>query len=284
MYKLVVENTKGERLDLTADKDLVLGEEDGFYGFTNNVSINQVANKDGGLYADSYTNVRNIQLPFYLQNEPELQRFKLYKYFPRKGQIKLWYTTKQRKVFINGYVEDVTINVHTNPVEALVIIVCPDPYFKTQDEELVYFNERIPLLTFPLSTNLDEPIKFSEVQNLTEQNLYNRGEVENGVTITFKATGGVVVNPKIENTSTNEFIGLNYEMQEGDTIIINTRFGNKTATLIRNGIEYNVLNYLMDDITWLVITLGDNIFYKSATSGDQNLTVQFTYNPQYNGV
>lgn len=284
MYQAIIENPKGERIDLTADNDLVLCEIVGIYGFTNSINKYQIAGKHGSLYASTYTEARNISLSFALQNEPELQRIKLYKYFQREGELKFWYRSKYRNVYINGHVQDVTINVHTNPVEAVVILECPEPFFNASEETIVVFNERIPLLTFPFDTDLDNPIEFSKIGLVDSKNLYNPGEVENGVIIKFIATGGIVNAPKLLNVNTNEYIGVDYELQPNDQIVIDTRYGEKTVKLIRSGAETDLLNYIMEDITWFNIKLGDNIFYKSATSGNEYLNVQFNYNPQYNGV
>ncbi len=281
MYQIIIENAKGEQLNLTKDEELMLCEVEGIYGFTNAINTHSLANADGAFYDSSYTNVRSIAMNFALYGKPEEQRIKLYRYFNRKGKIKFYYQSDMRKVYINGYVEDITINVHTNPVEAVVSILCPDPLFKKTESEVVYYNERIPLLTFPFSTNQTEPIEFSRLEILSEQNLYNEGSAPTGLLITFKANSGKVVNPILENVNTGEKLGLNYEMQAGETIVIDTRQHYKT---IMSNINGDLLAYIIDDFKWLSVNVGDNIFRKGATSGDSNLTVRFDFEEVYDGV
>lgn len=281
MYQIIIENAKGEQLNLTNDEELMLCEVEGIYGFTNAINTHSLANADGAFYDSSYTNVRNIVMNFAIYGKPEEQRIKLYRYFNRKGKIKFYYQSDMRKVYINGYVEDVTINVHTNPVEAVVSILCPDPLFKKTDGEVVYYNERIPLLTFPFSTNQTEPIEFSRLEILSEQNLYNEGSTPTGLLITFKANSGKVINPILENANTGEKLGLNYEMQAGETIVIDTRQHYKT---IMSNINGDLLAYIIDEFKWLTVNVGDNIFRKGATSGDSNLTVRFDFEEVYDGV
>lgn len=281
MYQVIIENAKGEQLDLTNDNELMLCEIFGIYGYTNTVN-RHTSNNDGSQYDSSYTNERQIIMNFAIYGVPEEQRIKLYRYFNRKGEIKFYYQSKLRKVYIKGHVEDITINVHTNPVEAVVTILCEDPLFKATDAEIVYYNERIPLLTFPFSTDQAEPVEFSRLELLSEQNLYNEGTATTGLIVTFKAMGGKVLNPLLENAMTAEKMGLTgYEMQPGEIITIDTRKGNKTIISNING---DLLDYIIEDFKWLNASVGDNIFRKTATSGDEYLTVRFNFEKCYDGV
>lgn len=282
MYQVIIENAKGEQLDLTNDEELMLCEIFGIYGYTNTINRHTSANHDGSQYDSSFTNERLITMNFALYGKPEEQRIKLYRYFNRKGDIKFYYQSNLRKVYIKGHVEDITINVHTNPVEAVVTILCEDPLFKASDAEIVYYNERIPLLTFPFSTDQTEPIEFSRLDITSEKNLYNDGTAQNGFIVTFKAMGGKVLNPVLENAMTAEKMGLiGYEMQPGEIITIDTRRREKTIISSVNG---DLLDYIIEDFKWLNASVGDNIFRKGATSGDEYLTVRFNFEKCYDGV
>lgn len=112
----------------------------------------------------------------------------------------------------------------------------------------------------------------------------NDGDVECGLIIELYARD-TISNPKIFDYDTGEFIGLNVTMQTADLITIDTRQGNKSVTLLRNGATSNIFNTLMKNITWLQLSANGNTFVYEVGSGTaSNLIVTFNHYNLFEGV
>lgn len=161
---------------------------------------------------------------------------------------------------------------------------------------VVYNGATVDNLTFyPMvrySTYIDDTyqpygygeIVFGEIDNTTHAIVVNNGTVEAGLTFELYATA-TVVNPKIFNYITQEYIGVNFTLQAGDLITITTQEGQKSVTLLRNGTETNIFNYLMKDITWLQLPLGGAVFVYTVDSGlIANLNVTIKHFDLFEGV
>ena len=70
----------------------------------------------------------------------------------------------------------------------------------------------------------------------------------------------------------------------GDKIIIDTRRGHKSVTLISNGVTSNILNYMAQNSKWLNLIVGDNIFSYEAAGGSEYLTINIALQPIYEGM
>ena len=70
----------------------------------------------------------------------------------------------------------------------------------------------------------------------------------------------------------------------GDDIIINTLKGEKSITLVRSGVSYNILNCLDKNTDWFTLVKGDNIFAFTADSGVTNLQFRIENKVIYEGV
>ena len=95
---------------------------------------------------------------------------------------------------------------------------------------------------------------------------------------------GEVVNPKLYDVTNNKQMVINVTMQPHDKIVIDTTYGNKSITLIRNGEKSNILGYIRPDSKWFVLSAGDNVFTYDCDEGNMNLKVLFTVPVLYSGV
>ena len=75
-------------------------------------------------------------------------------------------------------------------------------------------------------------------------------------------------------------------IMQGDDIVISTSRGNKYAVLIRNGVEYNILNALAVNrtIQWFSIKRGDNIMAYSADTGEYDMLITIKHRIAYKGI
>jgi hypothetical protein len=111
----------------------------------------------------------------------------------------------------------------------------------------------------------------------------NNGDVSTGMEIIFRAVTPVL-NPSLMNTRTLEYIKINATLEAGDTVKINTRYGNKRVSLERDGVESNLFSGLDPASSYMQLETGDNIMRYDADNNKDGLEVVILHTNQYLGV
>lgn len=170
-----------------------------------------------------------------------------------------------------------------NPLKFLVLLYCPNPFFR----ELVETREDVSTETGNFSFPLHIPIEGLELSIRTINfitNIYNSGSVPTPIRVHLRAIG-TVTNPIVENLDTGEFIRVNRTLSKGDTLEINTEFGNKRVEIIKqDGSRENVFHYIDYKSKFFSIDSGDTTIKYDAEVGNNNLDVYIYYTPKYLGV
>ena len=293
IYSIVVTNYLGDRIKLELGKPEVSGflikSITGLGPAKANVNTTEVSTNDGSLFNSARLSQRNIVLDMVFINTVygesiEDLRQKSYKYFPLKKSVELTIETDNRYVKTTGYVESNEPNIFSSQEGTQISIICPDPYFYSAGEDgnnVTNFYTIDPMFEFPFSNeSLDEPLLvFGEIQIKTEGVITYYGDSEIGVMIYIHAIGPAT-NINIYNTETREVMRINTDkissltgkgIVASDDIVINTAKGEKSITLIREGVSYNILNCLDKNTDWFTLAKGDNIFAFTADSGVTNL-------------
>lgn len=306
IYSIVVTNYLGDRVKLELGKPDVSGflikSITGLGPAKANVNTTEVSTNDGSLFNSARLSQRNIVLDMVFINTVygesiEDLRQKSYKYFPLKKSVELTIETDNRYVKTTGYVESNEPNIFSSQEGTQISIICPDPYFYSAGEDgnnVTNFYSIDPMFEFPFSNeSLDEPLLvFGEIQIKTEGVITYHGDSEIGVMIYIHAIGPAT-NINIYNTETREVMRINTEkissltgkgIVASDDIVINTAKGEKSITLIREGVSYNILNCLDKNTDWFTLAKGDNIFAFTADSGVTNLQFRVENKVIYEGV
>lgn len=306
IYSIVVTNYLGDRIKLELGKPDVSGflikSITGLGPAKANVNTTEVSTNDGSLFNSARLSQRNIVLDMVFINTVygesiEDLRQKSYKYFPLKKSVELTIETDNRYVKTTGYVESNEPNIFSSQEGTQISIICPDPYFYSAGEDgnnVTNFYSIDPMFEFPFSNeSLDEPLLvFGEIQIKTEGVITYHGDSEIGVMIYIHAIGPAT-NINIYNTETREVMRINTEkissltgkgIVVSDDIVINTAKGEKSITLIREGVSYNILNCLDKNTDWFTLAKGDNIFAFTADSGVTNLQFRVENKVIYEGV
>ncbi len=306
IYSIVVTNYLGDRIKLELGKPDVSGflikSITGLGPAKANVNTTEVSTNDGSLFNYARLSQRNIVLDMVFINTVygesiEDLRQKSYKYFPLKKSVELTIETDNRYVKTTGYVESNEPNIFSSQEGTQISIICPDPYFYSAGEDgnnITNFYSIDPMFEFPFSNeSLDEPLLvFGEIQIKTEGVITYHGDSEIGVMIYIHAIGPAT-NINIYNTETREVMRINTEkissltgkgIVASDDIVINTAKGEKSITLIREGVSYNILNCLDKNTDWFTLAKGDNIFAFTADSGVTNLQFRVENKVIYEGV
>ena len=306
IYSIVVTNYLGYRIKLELGKPDVSGflikSITGLGPAKANVNTTEVSTNDGSLFNSARLSQRNIVLDMVFINTVygesiEDLRQKSYKYFPLKKSVELTIETDNRYAKTTGYVESNEPNIFSSQEGTQISIICPDPYFYSAGEDgnnVTNFYSIDPMFEFPFSNeSLDEPLLvFGEIQIKTEGVITYHGDSEIGVMIYIHAIGPAT-NINIYNTETREVMRINTEkissltgkgIVASDDIVINTAKGEKSITLIREGVSYNILNCLDKNTDWFTLAKGDNIFAFTADSGVTNLQFRVENKVIYEGV
>lgn len=282
-YELKVVNNNGEALSLTDNEDYTVFKITGLT--PPKVAINSSVNstQDGTVISSVRMDVRNLVIYMTVNGDVEANRINLYKYFPPKKTVSIFFKNETRNVYIEGTVELIECDLFANREKAQISIICPSPYFKEVDELTTNFSEIDSYFEFPFS--IEKPgIEISSIANNIRKSIIYTGDTDTGVIIELFAASGNVVKPTIYDVLKRQNITLNMTLLEGDTVRVNTNHGKKSVTLIRNGVTSNAMGYLSPDSEWLELVTGDNVFTYDCESGGANLQILFKSTILYSGV
>lgn len=282
MYSLKVENHRGETLELTGNPNYTVYKIDGLN--PPQATINSSANTttDGSSINSVRLENRNIVIYATIEGDVEANRINLYKYFPVKKRIKLYFTNRSREVYIEGTVELIECDLFVNRQVAQISVICPKPYFKAVEELVTLFSDVSAMFSFPFSVG-SAGVELSAITTNIRKSIINTGDVDTGVIIRLFAVASVV-NPVIYDVLKRTSMRLNFTMRAGDTIVINTNVGEKSIELIRDGVSTNAMGYMAQGSAWFTLESGDNVYAYDAESGTSNLQLTFSTAVLYMGV
>lgn len=306
IYSFAITNYLGDRIKLELGRPDISGflikSVTGLGPVKANVNTTEVVTNDGSMFNSARLSQRNIvfQLAFVdtIYGETiEDVRQKSYKYFPAKKSVEIVIETDNHYVKIKGYVESNEPDIFSSQEGTQISIICPDPYFYSAGEDgnnVTDFYTIDPVFEFPFSNeSLTEPLLvFGEIQIKTEGVITYHGDSEIGLVIYIHAIGKAT-NINIYNTETREVMTINTDRLEqltgkglvaSDDIVINTAKGEKSITLVREGVSYNILNCLDKNTDWFSLSKGDNIFAFTAETGVTNLQFRIENQVIYEGV
>lgn len=132
------------------DTHIAVTNIEGLAPMPGTINMDDNAGGDGSIFNSSRAQNRNIVItmkPFeedvydfdgqLIKASMEACRRKIYLIFPLKRKIRLHVETEIRKYYIDGYVETINADYFGDMEGAQVSILCPDPYFKVNWEDVV---------------------------------------------------------------------------------------------------------------------------------------------------
>lgn len=319
MYSFRLENERGNQLAFNDGGPFTIDQIQGLSPAPANINTSEVALVDGEQYNSSKVQMRTLSVAFYIERNPAQSRLVAYKVCRPKHKIRAYYKSETRNVYIDGYVQSVDVTHFDMLQVCTVTILCPQPYWRTAQAIVDEMSAVVPAFRFPfaslgvmvatasITTEDDEEITTEDSEALITEaggttgdddkevvfgyidptasiDVANNGEVETGLIFELQAYGAVS-NPKIIDYETNEFIGVNYTMQAGDVITINTNAGQKGVTLLRDGVTSNIFNSLMQGITWLQLPFGGGVYAHEVSSGmPGDLVINIIHDDLFDGV
>lgn len=284
MFSLTLENKNGDQLSFGMGSPFTIEDIQGLNPPDATINTSQISLIDGGKYNSAKVNMRQLLIAFAIEYSASYNRIQVYSVLKSKQWIRMYYTGDYRDVYIDGYIESIGVSHFAMKQVVTVSILCPEPYFKSAQDVVDELKNIINSFHFPFSSTAAPQIVFGYFSNDVGITVENEGDVECGMIIELYARSPIT-NPKIYNYITQDFIGVNYSMEIADLIRIDTRKGHKTVTLMRDGAETNLFNYVMPNSTWLQLAAyGSTFVYEVASGTLGDLLVTFTHSNLYEGV
>lgn len=160
--------------------------------------------------------------------------------------------------------------------EIVIDLKACDPFYQTENVVNQLANHS-PRLRFPLYWATTEQRLFGVQTSVFDTEIQNKGDVNTGFIVIFKANGDVV-NPSIINNATGDAIHIKYSMKQGDEVrVINMPF---TKQVYVNGVKlFTALDRANSNFFDLVV--GKNSLKVNADENVLNLTTLIEYAPKY---
>ncbi len=273
---------KGTAMPLFGNEYFNIVGADGLTTVMSNISAVVVPFVDG----DTVTNVQATPRTVVLYLAPrqsisveDVERYVL-RHVKPKQTGRLHIKRDGRDIELAGIVEAIDLPRFERGCIMAITMHCSMPYWQDVDYAVAEISEIINLHYFPLDLGgLAFPadgIPFGVYDDDLTQTVQNRGDVEAGMIIQIIATG-TVVNPRIIDSETGEYIGVNDTLQGNDEITICTLKGQKSIS--KNGA--NVIDKILEGSTFMQIPTGDTEYTIGADSGIDNLYFTLSFKQRY---
>lgn len=276
LYTARIENKNGEILELTQNENnWQVVSITGLNPPPAQINLTAIAGLDGSKFNSAKLDTRELVILLRINGDVEENRQTIYRFSRTKEPCKFYFTNRNRDVFIEGYIQTAEANLFELGEVVQISIICPQPYFKSVEQIVEDMSSVAAAFVFPFSINIGEPIAFSTFDVYQATDIFNMSEAETGVNMEAFIHGSVS-KLYITNTTTGEWLELDYSFQAGDRILIDTNKGEKSVRLIRSGSTYNMFPALKSGSKFFQLQIGSNIFEYLADSGVSNSLVNIT--------
>ena len=291
--KLIYTNERGESIELSTESVYhcnVSKDVEGIAGVTNVVYSTNSMGQHGDTYVGQRIEARDIDILGHINTRDKQQAYEL-----RRRLLKIFNPELSGTLAYEygGFKRVIGCRIHGEPkierksvlIEFNIPLDCLNPFWREEDEQREDIASWVAAWHFPCVIEKDnkKSMIFGYRAESVIVDCFNEGDVSTSMRVRFTALG-TVVNPIILNVDTEEFIKLNVTMLTGDVIEVNTKYGNKGATLTRNGEKTDYFRYIDVDSTFMQLAIGDNNFRYDADSGVNSMEVSIFYNKEYLGV
>lgn len=284
MIKLIFKNSRDEVIDLINDNEVRLTSMTGVSSAVN-ISRQSLAGRDGSIPGTITRPERFITVNFRLRTyaDGEKAMHKMFRFFEGGGKGTMIMEGRRGSSQIDYIVQECTIPPNQPPpMQGLLILICPDPYFRSGKEEEQLIAGTYSTFRFPFHFPEGRFYISRRIESLFAT-IYNSGEAETDMNIEFRATARVV-NPALIDVKTGETAKLNFTMEAGDLITVNSKKGEKSVTLTRNGKDTNIINYIRHPFEFFTLNSGENTFKYDADSGINNLDIKVRYTARFGAI
>ncbi|MFW5437121.1 distal tail protein Dit [Paenibacillus apiarius] len=284
MQKVTFVNARGESVVFGTSGPFILSRIEGTGGVPADIKSTKSPYQDGSSFVDVQLADRTISIEGAIiatsQQEMYDRRRELARILnPKLGPGKMIYSNDARSYAIDAISDESPVFSERHVTHQLfrLSFVANDPYWRDENQTVKGLRFETGGLTFPLRT----PTQFA--LSAYRGTFTNSGDVETPVEIRYQ---GPATNPVVESETTGEYIKVNYELTEKDTLFINTAFGNKRVEVLNtDGSRTNVFHWIDLGSTFFQLQPGKNIlkYGSDYDSDEQAATVTIYWHNRYIG-
>lgn len=277
MEKVTFINTRGESVVLGTFGPFVLEKIEGTGAPPLDIRSTKSPYQDGSSFVSAQFSDRDIAITGFIKSNKKQDMYERRRELirilnPKLGPGKLVYSNDARSYAITAIAEESPVFNDRYVANQMFYLnfVANDPYWRDENQTVKGLRFEAGGLTFPL--RLPTQFAFAAYRG----NFMNTGDVETPVEIRYQ---GPALNPIVESETTGEFIKVNYELTEHDTLIINTEFGNKRVEVVNaDGTRTNVFHWIDLGSTFFQLQPGQNVLkYGSDNDSDQQAATVTVY-------
>lgn len=283
MYSLTVQNERNEQLKLTQTEDYTVKAIEGLSQPDAVLNYDYRPGHNGSVYNSGRVDNRQLIITLLINNEAAENRNVLYNFFRSSRPVRIFYKNSLYDVYVDGYVQNFTIDFFAQHEIAQIVVLCFDPFWHDIENDIITSGVAIPAFSFPFA-NEQPGLIFSTFDEGTTVTINNKGAVSTGLIITMRSAGVVEI-PRIESLTTGEALGVSVRLSAGDSLIVDTREDHRSITRITNGTAESVISSMTVGSEWITLIPGDNDLIFDVNAGDvADLSVFFETNARYMGV
>ena len=281
-YYITFTNANSEEFTISPPNYLLLNF-DGFEQGQVEIQSSKAPYQDGETYIDNLFAKKIITLEFVLFGDTQQEIFDRRLIIGRMFNSRLG-MGKLRLQQVAGSTYDIDVitksiqfgNVRSGQYNTAIIeLIAPNPFWydPTQVESIMIgFSGGF---SFPFSFPFNLGTVGSEIE------VTNFGNIETPIMIYFY---GEVVDPTIQNLTTDEDIIVTKTVSDGDILIINTAFGEKSALILSGGVYTNAFEYIDPDSVFWKLAPGSNTLKYTVTSEGVNAQCRLYYYNLFSGI
>lgn len=277
MEQFIYRNSLGNSIMLDYNSDYHIQDYDGLTASEILPITTTGYNQIGSTFVNNKLGVRLINISFYVHGATmadfyEKRRNLARVFNPTLGEGVLTYT--------NNYISksiSVSVSASPYPVEKYsslqvftVELIAHNPLWYDTNLTALKLGDFLGGLTFPLEFTGDG-VTFAQKGIVATINI--TGDVPSPITVEFRDNS---LNPQLTNQTTGEFIKVNTEIADGEKLVINTAFGNKTVIHTdAGGIESSAYQLITNDSKFFSLQMGVNKLAFEADYGTPEVYIQY---------
>ncbi|MFF5993716.1 phage tail family protein [Lysinibacillus sp. KU-BSD001] len=278
--KVTFTNSRGQSIELSNRRPFLLQSVEGKADVAANIQTQTAPFQDGSTYIDSLLQARAMALNVsILADSPEglIEKRQLLAsvFNPKLGPGKLIYMKGNTQREIQAIVENVPVfgvgreNNGMRFQRTIINLLCPSPFW----EDLLAENYKLEDFVSNFRFSFHFPVRFATRGD--SKLLINKGDVPTPIKVEFR---GPVVNPKITNLTTGEFIKVNREIPTGYKLILDTSFGHKRVEIVGpDGVVQNAFHYIDLASTFFSLDVGETKFSFITEGGNPEVYVEYKH-------
>lgn len=288
--KIICKNEDNVQIEFSYEDDaeFFLISCDGIYSVSNNVVTSENTMTDGSTYQGSTTKQRNIVITAEFDSDYQSRRDFLYKSFKPKSLGTFFYYENEEQRQIDYRVEDIDIDEDGVCRNAVISLICPNPFFKDPADTTVIMAGWEPCFEFTHEFK-DELEEFGvRIAELVKDIENDSAADYIGIEVIMEALGAVR-NPALYHVQQDIHIKIGtkeypFDMEPGDVLRITTGTNEKNVYLEKDGKTTKINGYLEEESEFIQLVHGSNTMIYDADEGIDHLNVTIKYRFRYLGA